>query len=230
MGQLRHLAVIMDGNRRWAEAQGKAVTQGHLAGVARARALLQACLAQGIPELTLYAFSSENWGRADREVKFLMRLLKRVIQQEMSTLNAHQIKFRMIGDRQRLAPELRATIERAEQATQCNKALSVTVAISYSGRWDILQATRQLMLQAKTEEAALETLDEARFASLLAIKSPPDLLIRTGGEQRLSNFLLWQSAYTEFYFTPTFWPDFSEAHLQAAFDAYQARQRRYGVN
>lgn len=225
-----HVAIIMDGNGRWAERQGKARHQGHRAGANAVRAIIEESAALGIKVLTLFAFSSENWQRPAEEVSFLMELFLRALEQEMQTLAKRDIRFRVIGDRQQLPAKLVEKIVDAEQRSLHNKGLVVQLAVSYGGRWDILQAARALAAEVAAGQLKPSDINEERFACALSFADLPevDLFIRTGGEIRISNFLLWQAAYAEFYFTDVLWPDFDRAALYAALDDYAGRQRRFG--
>lgn len=226
----RHVAVILDGNGRWAKKRGLPRIAGHRKGVEMVRELVQSCGERGVEYLTLFAFSSENWRRPELEVKLLMELFSLALQNEVSKLHANGIRFRVIGDLAPFGKNLRAQIEKAEQLTRDNKKLTLIVAANYGGRWDIAQATRQvaqLAADKKLDPASItaETLEP--YLSLSGIPEP-DLFIRTGGEQRISNFLLWQLAYTELYFTPVLWPEFDRVQVEAAFVSYAGRQRRFG--
>jgi undecaprenyl diphosphate synthase len=225
-----HLAIVMDGNGRWAEKQGKVRHQGHRAGAEAVRAIIDESAALGIKVLTLFAFSSENWQRPPDEVSFLMDLLLRALEQEMQTLEQRNIRFRVIGERQLLPAKLVSKICDAETRSQKNSGLIVQLAVSYGGRWDIVQAARALGAQIAAGALAPEAIDENHFAQQLSFPDLPDvdLFIRTGGEIRISNFLLWQAAYAEFYFTDLLWPDFTIAALHTALDDFSRRQRRFG--
>lgn len=223
----RHIAVIMDGNGRWAKKRFLPRIMGHKRGVEAVRDLIKQCINHGVEYLTLFAFSSENWRRPPDEVKFLMELFMAALKKEVSNLHQNQIRLVMIGDRSRFDPLLVQAIHDAEKMTQHNTRLTLTIAANYGGRWDILQATNR-MLHAHPELA--QGFTEQDLASYLSMHyaPEPDLFIRTGGEQRISNFLLWQLAYAELYFTDTLWPDFDEAALNQAIDSYRKRERRYG--
>lgn len=226
----RHIAVIMDGNGRWAKQRGLPRVAGHRKGVERVRELVRACGDLGISHLTVFAFSSENWRRPELEVKLLMDLFSLALDREVEKLHANNIRFRVIGDVSGFGSALGDKIRRAEALTAGNGALVLTVAANYGGRWDIARACAQLARQAAEgkidpEAIAPDTLEP--YLSLYGTPEP-DLFIRTGGEQRISNFLLWQLAYTEMYFTPALWPDFDRAQLDAALTSYAARQRRFG--
>jgi undecaprenyl diphosphate synthase len=222
-----HIAIIMDGNGRWAQSRGLPRTAGHKKGADALRRTLDACRDAGIHYLTIYAFSSENWKRPTEEVQDLMQLLQHYLQQELSTLHENNVRLRFIGDLAQLEPDIKRIVDDAVKQTERNTAFNLTVALSYGGRQEIVRAVKKLAAaniagESITEEALARALDTADLPE-------PDLLIRTGGEQRLSNFLLWQSAYTEFYFTDTLWPDFDAAELKKALNDYAKRERRYGT-
>jgi undecaprenyl diphosphate synthase len=223
-----HVAVIMDGNGRWARRRHLPRVAGHKRGVEAVRAIVQACAERGVQYLTLFAFSSENWRRPPEEVSLLMQLFRTALTQEVARLHRNGIRLRVVGDLTRFDARLRELIAEAERDTRDNSTLTLTVAANYGGRWDILQALSRLLRERP--EAAQGTLEEAQLAPYLAMHyaPEPDLFIRTGGEQRVSNFLLWQLAYTELYFTDVLWPDFDAAALDAAFAWYGARERRFG--
>jgi undecaprenyl diphosphate synthase len=226
----RHLAVIMDGNGRWAQRRLLPRTAGHRAGVKSTRLLVENAARRGIGIVTVFAFSSENWNRPADEVGVLMDLFLRSLKQEAAELHENGIRLRFIGDRTAFNASLREEMDRAETLTAGNTRLQFVVAVGYGGRWDIVQAARGLVAQAARGELHAEDVSEARFASQLSLADlpEPDLLIRTGGEQRISNFLIWQFAYTELYFCETLWPDFDEAALDQALAWYRGRQRRFG--
>jgi undecaprenyl diphosphate synthase len=226
-----HIAIIMDGNRRWAEARGLPVALGHKAGAEAARRTIEAAGEMGVGWLTLFAFSSENWRRPAEEVKALTGLLRLYLRSEVATLVKEGVRLRVIGEHARFGPELARAIEAAEAATASGTRLNLTVALSYGGRAEILAAAQAVARAAQAGMLDPETLDEAGFGRFLhtAGMPDPDLLIRTSGEQRLSNFLLWQAAYAEFVFTDVLWPDFGPKDLAAAVAAYHGRERRYGL-
>lgn len=226
----RHVAVIMDGNGRWATRRHLPRVAGHSRGVDAVRAVVEAAGRRGIEFLTLFAFSSENWRRPADEVSVLMRLFMSALQKEVGKLRDNGVRLRVVGDLAAFAPELRRQIEAAEAATAGNERLKLTVCASYGGRWDIVQAVRALLAADPAIAARPGVIDETLFARHLALAFAPDvdLLIRTGGEQRLSNFVLWQAAYAELYFTDVLWPDFDAAALDAALDWYATRERRFG--
>lgn len=223
----RHVAMIMDGNGRWARRRFLPRVAGHQRGLETVRTLVKACIDRGIGYLTLFAFSSENWRRPEEEVSFLMNLFVAALQKEVKKLHRNGVRLRVVGDLSAFDSNLRDLITRAEAETAANEKLVLTIAANYGGRWDILQAMNRLA-QARPEGAG--RWDEADLAPYLtmAYAPEPDLFIRTGGEQRVSNFLLWQLAYTEFYFTDQFWPEFDEVSLDAAITSYRRRERRFG--
>ncbi len=226
-----HVAIIMDGNGRWAKARGQSRIRGHEQGAESVRAVVEACRRRGIRYLTLYAFSNENWARPRSEVKALMSLLGRFLKKERADLLEKDIRLNAIGDIARLPPATRSLLEQVMTQTAGCRAMVLTLALSYGGRQEILQAVRRLCRRAAAGELDPEALDQEIFSGRLytAGLPDPDLLIRTSGELRLSNFLLWQSAYTEFYFTDLYWPDFREEALDAALADYARRQRRFGL-
>jgi undecaprenyl diphosphate synthase len=222
-----HIAVIMDGNGRWARKRFLPRVAGHKRGVETVRGLVKFCAKRDVKFLTLFAFSSENWRRPEDEVSFLMSLFMDALKREVAKLHENNIRLVLIGDRNRFNDELVKQIEAAEKLTANNTGLTLTIAANYGGRWDILQATNRMIAEnpSKTEPFTEEDL----APHLTMHYAPePDLFIRTGGEKRVSNFLLWQLAYTEFYFTDTLWPDFNEQAFQAAITSYQQRERRFG--
>jgi undecaprenyl diphosphate synthase len=222
-----HIAIIMDGNGRWAKRRFLPRMAGHKRGVEAVRRMVRACAERGIAYLTLFAFSSENWRRPPEEVSFLMRLFMLSLDQEVGKLHENGIRFRVIGDLSRFEPELVRLIRDAETLTAGNDRLILTVAANYGGRWDIMQAVKR-MLAEHPELATSFTESDLRSYFALGHTPEPDLFIRTGGEQRISNFLLWQLAYTELFFTDILWPDFDAAALDVAIASYQQRERRYG--
>lgn len=226
----RHVAIIMDGNGRWASARGLPRTQGHRRGAEAVRRAVEAGVELGIEYLTLFGFSSENWKRPAAEVSDLMGLLRRYLQSEIAELHKEGVRLRVIGDRQRLADDIVRLIEDAERRTAGNTRINVTVALSYGGRQEIVGAARRLAEEVATGRLAPEAIDETAFAAqLFTVDIPdPDLLIRTSGEQRISNFMLWQCAYAELVFTDTLWPDFGKDDLLAALRDFQNRERRFG--
>jgi undecaprenyl diphosphate synthase len=226
----RHVAIIMDGNGRWASAHGRARHNGHRAGVRAARDVVEAAVEAGVEVLTLFAFSSENWSRPIEEVNSLMRLFIEVLQREMDALHDNGIRLRFVGSRDQLPTILQKRMADAEARTAANGRLTLVVAIAYGGRWDLLQAVRRIARKVEAGEISAGEIDErviSRHLSLAGLPAP-DLLIRTGGEYRVSNFLLWDLAYTEVHFCPTLWPDFGLPQFEAALDFFAQRQRRFG--
>ncbi|HZB90222.1 MAG TPA: isoprenyl transferase [Stellaceae bacterium] len=226
-----HVAIIMDGNGRWAKARGLPRIAGHRRGAEAVRRTLKAATARGIAYLTLFGFSSENWKRPVNEVDDLMGLLRHYIRAEIAELHANGVRLRVIGDRTRLAPDIVGLIEKSEALTAGNGSITLTIALSYGARAEIAAAARAVAAAARDGKLAPEDIDEARFERyLLTAGMPdPDLVIRTSGEQRMSNFLLWQTAYAELVFTATLWPDFGEAELEQALNEFYGRERRYGA-
>jgi len=227
----RHVAIVMDGNGRWAKARRRPRTLGHRAGARAAGACVQACLAEGIEVLTLFAFSSENWRRPQEEVGALMQLFVNALDKQTSELHKHEVRLRFIGERSAFSPEIVERMAKAEALTKENNRLTLCIAADYGGRWDIVQAARAAARDAMAGKFEVESIDEARLAGYFSQHDLPDvdLFIRTGGERRISNFLLWQMAYAELYFTETLWPDFDAAALKLALDDYAGRERRYGM-
>ncbi len=221
---LQHIAIIMDGNGRWAQKRGKKRVMGHKAGMERAREMAEYCGEQGIKVLTLFAFSSENWKRPQDEVSFLMDLFATSLKNESKKLHKNNVKLTIIGDKSGFDKRLQKAIDKAEDLTKGNDGLLLQIAANYGGRWDVAQAATQLA-QAGVTEITEEMLSEHLVTAGIA---EPDLMIRTGGEQRISNFLLWQTAYSELYFSNALWPDFDGAELQIAIDDFAKRQRRFG--
>jgi undecaprenyl diphosphate synthase len=221
----------MDGNGRWAEARGLPRHAGHKEGVAPVRLAIQECAKRGIGALTLFAFSSENWQRPTIEVTSLMQLFLEAMDREVDELHKNKVRLRFIGDRTTLSVKLQSRMAATEELTAANPGLNLQVAVSYGGRWDIVQAARKLAAAVASGSLALDAIDEARFASELCLAGvpDPDLFIRTGGDFRISNFLLWNIAYAELHITDTLWPDFGVAQLEAALAAFAARERRYGL-
>ena len=218
----------MDGNGRWAKARGKERIFGHMEGAESVRACLEAAVEDGIEYLSVYAFSEENWNRPQEEVSGLMKLLVKKLDDEFDNLMRNNIRLRMLGNRERLGPFVNAAIDRVEEATAGNTGTTFIVFISYSGKWDILQAMKKAAASLSPEAfQALEIADIDPYLVTAGVPDP-DLLIRTSGELRISNYLLWQSAYTEFYFTDTLWPEFRKPEFRQALAAYAQRDRRYG--
>jgi undecaprenyl diphosphate synthase len=226
----KHVAVIMDGNGRWAKNRGMPRIMGHRRGVDVLKDLLRCCQDWGIPALTAYAFSTENWGRPIEEVDFLMTLFERVLRRELEEMMREDVQIRFVGNLSALPPSLKAEIDRSVSLTAENQGIRFTVATNYGGREEILQACRQIASQVKEGQIQPEEIDESLFSNHLYTSHvcDPDLLIRTSGEMRISNFLLWQLAYAEFYITQTLWPDFSRTEFHQALLAYQKRDRRFG--
>lgn len=226
----QHIAVIMDGNGRWAKKQGKLRVFGHQNGVGAVRAVSEACAELGVKYLTLYAFSTENWNRSQIEVDALMKLLSKTIAEEVKTLNDNNIRLNAIGDLSRLPKYNYDALMKAMEDTKNNDRMTLTLCLSYSGRWEIVQAAKSLAEKVKSGELDVEQIDDRCFSDFLSTKGMPDpeLLIRTSGEERISNFLLWQLAYSEFYFTDKFWPDFGKEDLYQSIADYQSRERRFG--
>jgi len=222
----RHVAIIMDGNGRWARKRFMPRVAGHSRGVESVRAVIKRCIERGVGYLTLFAFSSENWRRPADEVSFLMQLFMRSLKKEVARLHENGIRFRVIGDMSRFDDALVKMIRDAESMTEANSTLHLTIAANYGGRWDILQAMNALLAGA---QPPAEVTEEALSPHLsMAFAPEPDLFIRTGGEQRISNFLLWQLAYAELYFTDTLWPDFDAAAFDGALASFSDRERRFG--
>lgn len=226
----KHVAIVMDGNGRWAVNRGKARTFGHKAGVEAVRAIVESCVEFGIENLTVFAFSSENWRRPEEEVSVLMSLFVSALEREVNKLDKNGVRLKFIGDRSRFSSKLRAGIERSEQTTQNNERLKFNIAANYGGRWDIVNACQQVLAGVEDGSIRGDQLDEEQFGAFLSLsdQAPVDLFIRTGGERRISNFLLWQVAYSELYFSDTLWPDFSKVQLEEALTWYAQRERRFG--
>lgn len=226
----RHLAIIMDGNNRWARQRGLPGSEGHRAGEQAVQALIRAAAERGIHVVTLYAFSSENWRRPPDEVNHLMGLFLKALAGRVPELHENRVRLRFIGERSAFSEALQQGMDEAEALTRHNDRMTVVVAVNYGGQWDIAAAARRLAEQVVAGQLRAEEITDARLGAevCLADLPPPDLLIRTGGEQRLSNFLLWQAAYSEFWFTPVLWPDFDAATLDQALAEYAGRQRRFG--
>jgi undecaprenyl diphosphate synthase len=226
----RHVAIIMDGNGRWATSRMLPRVAGHAKGVETVREVVEACASRGVQFLTLFAFSSENWRRPADEVSMLMRLFVSALEREVDKLARNGIRLKVVGDLQAFEPRLRELIAAGVEKTAGNDGLTLTIAANYGGRWDILQAMRALLEKRPELAANPEAIGEDELARHLAMAyaPEPDLFIRTGGEQRISNFLLWQLAYTELYFTDKFWPDFDAQALEQAFDSFRMRERRFG--
>lgn len=226
----QHIAVVMDGNGRWAAARALPRVAGHKAGVAPVRMSIEQCARRGIGALTLFAFSSENWRRPKEEVSSLIGLFLEALDREVAELHANAVRLRFIGERSALAPRLQERMGAAETLTSANGGLKLQIAVSYGGRWDICQATQRLATECSSGTLKADQIDDKRFGAALALGGlpDPDLFIRTGGERRISNFLLWNLAYTELYFTDRLWPEFDEAELEAALAYFARRERRFG--
>jgi undecaprenyl diphosphate synthase len=226
----RHVAIIMDGNGRWANRRHLPRIAGHRAGLQAVRKIVERCASKGIEALTVFAFSSENWRRPQREVKLLMDLFLTALEREVAKLHENGIRLRVIGDRGRFSAKLRRHMESAERLTAGNTRMTLTIAASYGGRWDVTEAARALARRVEAGELSADAITPEMIEGALVLHDlpEPDFFIRTGGEQRISNFLLWQLAYTELYFTDTLWPDFDEKAFDAALTSYAKRQRRFG--
>ena len=222
----RHVAIIMDGNGRWAKNRHLPRIAGHKRGVEAVRETVRACAERGIGYLTLFAFSSENWRRPAEEVALLMQLFQAALANEVDKLHRNGVRLKVVGDTRRFDRKIRRLIHEGEQRTAANTRLTLTIAANYGGRWDVLQALGRL-LKDRPLDAEISEVDLAPYLAM-SYAPEPDLFIRTGGEQRISNFLLWQLAYTELYFTETLWPDFDAAALDAAIASYRSRERRFG--
>jgi len=226
----RHVAIIMDGNGRWASRRRLPRFAGHKAGVETVKEVVRACGEKGVEVLTLFAFSSENWRRPQEEVGLLMGLFMTALDQQVRKLHDHNIRLRIIGDRSAFSRTLQQRIEAAEALTGGNSGLNLVIAANYGGRWDVIQATRTIATRVRGGELEPDEIDSALLQSLLSLSDlpEPDLFIRTGGEKRVSNFLLWHLAYTELYFTDTLWPDFDRQAFDGALASFATRQRRFG--
>ena len=226
----RHIAIVMDGNGRWAKARHQPRSFGHNAGRKAVREAVESCLREGVQALTLFAFSSENWQRPQDEVGALMNLFVRALDKEVDELHGYGVRLRFVGDLTAFDEPLRRRMQSAMARTAGNDKLQLNVAVNYGGRWDIVQASRQAAAAVARGELQPDQIDEARLGQWMSLADAPplDLFIRTGGETRISNFLLWQAAYAEFYFTDTLWPDFDQACLRGAIEDYARRERRYG--
>ena len=226
----QHVAIIMDGNGRWARSRGMPRVAGHRASVKVVRKIVEAYAEHGVRYLTLFAFSSENWRRPPDEVGMLMGLFLDALVREVADLHRNQVRLRFIGDRESLGQELKQRMQDAEALTAANGGLGLMVAVAYGGRWDIAHACRSLAAEVASGRLGAADITEEHIGAHLALAGipDPDLLIRTGGEQRISNFLLWNLAYTELYFSEALWPEFSTSHLQAALEHYALRERRFG--
>lgn len=227
----RHLAIIMDGNNRWARREGFPGVAGHRAGAEVVREIVSACESRGIRYLTLFAFSSENWGRPRAEVRALLALLSRYLRNEVAKLASDGVRLRVIGRRDRFSPRLQRLIAKAEAETEAGERATLTLALDYGGRWDVTQVTKSIARDVLSGALQLDDVNEEAIAQRLVTADlpDPDLCIRTAGETRISNFLLWQFAYAEFWFTEVLWPDFDETVLDLALADYAVRERRFGV-
>jgi undecaprenyl diphosphate synthase len=223
----RHVAVIMDGNGRWAKKRFLPRVAGHVKGVELVREMVRACLERNVKFLTLFAFSSENWRRPQDEVSLLMQLFVKALEQEVDKLDRNGVRLRVIGDLDRFEERLQVLIRAAEEKTAKNERLDLTIAANYGGRWDIMQAVNRMLAEQPEKRSGWQECELDPYLSM-NFAPEPDLFIRTGGEERISNFLLWQLAYTELYFTPTLWPDFDTAEFDKAITSYQQRERRFG--
>lgn len=225
-----HIAIVMDGNGRWAKKRNRPRTMGHQAGLKALRAVIEHCVQRGVDTLTVFAFSSENWNRPAGEVSRLMEIFLRALDKEANELHENGICLRFIGDKTAFKSNIQTKMSEAENLTRDNTRMVVNIAVNYGGRWDITQAARKMANAIALGSLSADSIDELEFAKFLALSNStdPDLFIRTGGEMRISNFLLWQSAYTEFFFTPVLWPDFDNHTIDDAITAYQSRERRFG--
>ena len=227
----QHIAIVMDGNGRWAKQRNLPRLAGHMAGAGPIREIVQACSKRNIAALTLFAFSQENWGRPSEEVNFLMGLFFQILEAETEQLHKNNVQLRMLGDCSEFPVGLQTIIEQSQQLTSQNTGLTLSVAVNYSGRWDIANAMRKLAALVEAKQLSAADITEAMIAQhvCLADLPEPDLFIRSSGEQRISNFLLWQLAYTELYYTDVFWPDFNIDVLEEALAFFVSRRRRYGL-
>lgn len=226
----QHVAVIMDGNGRWAQSRGKKRVSGHKAGVETVRSTVSTARKLGVKAVTLFAFSSENWRRPEKEVSVLMDLFMYVLTREVKKLHKNNIRFQVIGDLSRFSDKLQKSIAEAEKLTENNSEMVLSIAANYGGKWDITNAAKQLAQKVKSNEIELDDISEDSLNECISLSQLPelDLLIRTGGDYRISNFLLWQAAYAEFYFTETLWPDFDENQFVKAITVFDQRERRFG--
>lgn len=226
----RHIAIIMDGNGRWARQRGGPRAHGHQAGFRTTRDIVEACGKQQIESLTLFAFSSENWKRPETEVGFLLDLFLRALKSEVQNLHENKVRIQFIGERSAFSDKLQLQMQKAEEKTAGNTGLKLAIAVNYGGRWDIVNATKKIAQDVKNGTLEVEAIDQKLMGDYISLSqvSEPDLFIRTGGEKRISNYLLWHLAYTELYFTDVLWPDFSETELNSALEYYATRQRRFG--
>jgi undecaprenyl diphosphate synthase len=227
----RHVAIIMDGNGRWAQARGLPRAAGHKAGIKPVRIAVEACGQLGIGALTLFAFSSENWRRPADEIGMLMQLFLESLEREVEEIHGKGVRLRFIGERRQLAVRLQAKLQEVEELTRANSGLTLVIAVGYGGRWDLVQSARALARRCQSGQMTADDIDEAALQAGLALGElpDPDLFIRTGGERRISNFLLWNLAYTELYFCDVLWPDFTRNDFDLALQSFAARQRRFGM-
>lgn len=227
----RHVAIIMDGNHRWARENRVPSTLGHRTGARNVRPVVEACADAGIKTVTLFAFSTENWSRPPREIELLLTLVRETLNRDLEALNERDAQLIFIGDRYRFPPDLQELMRDSEQKTANNSTLKLVIALSYGGRWDLVNAAKKIAIRVAKGELKPGDLNEDRFEQYLSTAgiSSPDFCIRTGGDQRLSNFMLWDMAYTEFFFTDTYWPDFSKTELIEALYDYTKRKRRFGT-
>jgi len=227
----RHIAIIMDGNGRWAELRNLSRKKGHVRGIEATRVAIEHCIRLGIENLTLFAFSTENWHRPGQEVDHLLALLGEALENESSSLLKNDVKVKIVGNREDFPGILQKGIEKLEITTQENEGLRLFIAAGYGGRWDITNAVRAVAKKVSAGALGVSDITEDSFSEFLSLSgvTDPDLFIRTGGEQRISNYLLWQLAYSELYFTDCLWPDFNESELEAAIKSYSGRQRRFGL-
>ena len=227
----QHIAIIMDGNGRWARQRGKERSEGHIAGMNSLRETVRNAAEAGVKYLTVYAFSTENWGRPQAEVDALMELICKGVEMESEELAKVGIRVKTIGDRSRFSDKVKASLEKIEQMTQAGESMTFVLALNYSSRSEMTTAVQNIAKRVAAGEIKAEEIDEKMISESLytSFMPDPDLIIRTSGECRLSNFLMWQASYSEFYFTPTLWPDFDKAELEKALEAYSARDRRYGL-
>ena len=226
----KHVAIIMDGNGRWAKQLGKMRVSGHKEGAKAVRKAVAFAVSNELSALTLYAFSSENWNRPEQEVSALMELFFIALDKEVKKLHKNNVCLRIVGDVSRFSDRLKKKIQQSEELTKNNDGLTLNIAANYGGRWDIVQAAKQLAQQVRANELSIDEIDEAALSKHICLHDlpPVDLVIRTGGEHRISNFLLWQTAYAEFYFTEVLWPDFDELVFEGAMNAFAQRERRFG--
>ena len=230
VGLPRHLAIIMDGNHRWARQRRLPSAMGHRAGARNVRPVVEACADQGVRCLTLFAFSTENWQRPQGEINLLMGLMRNVFENDLEELHRRDVCLRIIGDRSRFPADLQMQMNRAESMTRRNSEMTLNIAANYGGRWDITEAARAMARAVQAGTLDAESIDEEVFESFLSLSPAPapDLCIRTGGDQRISNFLLWDFAYTEFHFTDAYWPDFDAEELARVLGTFEERKRRFG--